>query len=134
MSARKAILSLEESVRTLVETGVRTGNDHGRYRFERATPTLQMPATGSLGAPSHGAGDTSRAHHGLEQEEKRLLLAASVPGKDVLFALLQAIAEGSTETLRRGNRLLYAPSPSARKVCSMGQCCTHGLDRVANAF
>jgi predicted ATPase len=44
----------------------------------------------------------------LETEDKRLLQAASVMGKDVPFALLRAIAEGPEETLRQGLANLQA--------------------------
>jgi predicted ATPase len=44
----------------------------------------------------------------LASEDKRLLQAASVIGKDVPSALLQAIAEGPEDTLRRGLTHLQA--------------------------
>ncbi len=44
----------------------------------------------------------------LPPEEKRLLQAAAVIGKDVPFALLQAIAELPDEALRRGFTHLQA--------------------------
>src|SRR5262249_20935862 len=44
----------------------------------------------------------------LTPEDKRLLQAASVLGKDVPFALLQALVEGPEEPLRRGLATLQA--------------------------
>jgi len=84
---------LEESVRTLVETGVLAGPSGG-YRLTRALQTLQIPAT----AHAILASRIDR----LEPEDKRLLQAASVIGKDVAFALLDAIADLSEEALRAG--------------------------------
>jgi class 3 adenylate cyclase/tetratricopeptide (TPR) repeat protein len=84
---------LEESVRTLVETKVLAG-ERGGYHLARASHTLQIPAT----AQAILAARIDR----LAPEDKRLLQAASVIGKDVSFTLLQAVAEGSEEGLRRG--------------------------------
>jgi class 3 adenylate cyclase/tetratricopeptide (TPR) repeat protein len=84
---------LEESVRTLVETKVLAG-DRGAYRLARASHTLQIPAT----AQAILAARIDR----LAPEDKRLLQAASVIGKDVPFVLLQSVAEGTEEDLRRG--------------------------------
>ena len=51
----------------------------------------------------------------LPPEDKRLLQTASVIGKDVPFALLQAIAELPEEALRRGLwRTCRRPSSSTR--------------------
>jgi tetratricopeptide (TPR) repeat protein len=83
---------LEESVRTLVETRVLAG-DRGAYRLASAAHTLQIPAT----AQAILAARIDR----LAPEDKRLLQAASVIGKDVPFTLLQAIAEGAEESLRQ---------------------------------
>jgi len=84
---------LEESVRTLVETKVLAG-ERGAYHLARASHTLQIPAT----AQAILAARIDR----LAPEDKRLLQAASVIGKDVPFTLLQAVAEGPEESLRRG--------------------------------
>jgi class 3 adenylate cyclase/tetratricopeptide (TPR) repeat protein len=75
---------LEESVRTLVETMVLEGTP-GAYRLTRAPAGLQMPAT----AQAIVAARIDR----LEPEDKRLLQAASVIGKDVSLALLEAIVD-----------------------------------------
>jgi len=90
---------LEESVRTLVETKVLAG-ERGAYQLAKAPETLQIPAT----AQAILAARIDR----LAPEDKRLLQAASVLGKDVPFALLQAIVEGPEETLRRGLATLQA--------------------------
>jgi len=83
---------LEECVRTLVETKALMG-ERGAYRLARASDSLQIPAT----AQSILATRIDR----LAPEDKRLLQAAAVIGKDVPFSLLQAIAEESDEVLRR---------------------------------
>jgi class 3 adenylate cyclase/tetratricopeptide (TPR) repeat protein len=90
---------LEESIRTLVETKVLAG-ERGAYRLARASQTLQIPAT----AQAILAARIDR----LAPEDKRLLQSASVLGKDVPFALLHAIAEGSDESVRRGLATLQA--------------------------
>ena len=90
---------LEESVRTLVETKVLAG-ERGAYRLARASHTLQIPAT----AQAILAARIDR----LAPDDKRLLQATSVIGKDVPFTLLQAVAEGSEESLRRGLATLQA--------------------------
>jgi class 3 adenylate cyclase/tetratricopeptide (TPR) repeat protein len=84
---------LEETVRTLVETGALAG-ERGAYRLTRPVEALQVPAT----VQTILAARIDR----LPQEEKRLLQAASVIGKDVPYALVAAIAEQPEETLRRG--------------------------------
>ncbi len=84
---------LEETVRTLVETGALAG-ERGAYRLTRPVEALQVPAT----VQTILAARIDR----LPAEEKRLLQAASVIGKDVPCALLAAIAEQPEETLRRG--------------------------------
>src|SRR5262249_14271747 len=90
---------LEESVRTLVETKVLAG-ERGAYHLARAFHTLQIPAT----AQAILAARIDR----LAPEDKRLLQAASVIGKDVPFTLLQSRAEGPEESLRRGLTHLQA--------------------------
>ncbi|MEK7702116.1 MAG: AAA family ATPase [candidate division NC10 bacterium] len=84
---------LEESVRTLVETGTLTGT-RGTYRLEKPVQSLQIPATAQ-------AILTARIDR-LAPEDKRLLQAASVIGKDVPFTLLQAAADEGEERLRQG--------------------------------
>src|ERR1700730_7417656 len=84
---------LEETVRTLVETKALVG-ERGRYRLTPPVQTIQVPPTVQVML----AARIDR----LAPEDKRLLQVASVVGKDVPFALLQAIAELPDETLRRG--------------------------------
>jgi hypothetical protein len=84
---------LEESVRTLAETKVLMG-ERGAYRLAGATESFQIPAT----AQAILAARIDR----LGPEDKRLLQAAAVIGKDIPFTLLRAIAEDSEEVLRRG--------------------------------
>ncbi|MEK6529596.1 MAG: adenylate/guanylate cyclase domain-containing protein, partial [candidate division NC10 bacterium] len=90
---------LEESVRTLVETKGLTG-ERGAYRLEKAPESVQIPAT----AQAILAARIDR----LSAEDKRLLQAASVIGKDVPFTLLEAIADESEEALRQGLSRLQA--------------------------
>ena len=90
---------LEESVRTLVETGVLVG-EPGAYRLAQALPTLQVPAT----VQAVLAARIDR----LPPEEKRLLQTAAVIGTDVPLPLLQAIAEVPEEALHRGLAHLQA--------------------------
>jgi predicted ATPase len=90
---------LEESVRALVETQVLVG-ERGAYRVVRTPETIQIPAT----AQAILAARIDR----LASEDKRLLQAAAVIGTDVPFALLQAIADVSEDTLRRGLSHLQA--------------------------
>jgi tetratricopeptide (TPR) repeat protein len=90
---------LEESVRTLVETGVLVGTP-GAYRLAQALPTIQVPAT----VQAVLAARIDR----LPPEEKRLLQTAAVIGTEVPFALLQAIAELPEADLHRGLTHLQA--------------------------
>jgi tetratricopeptide (TPR) repeat protein len=83
---------LEETVRTLVETKALAG-ERGRYRLAQPVQAIQVPAT----VQTMLAGRIDR----LPPEDKRLLQVASVIGKDVPFALLQAIADLPDEALRR---------------------------------
>ena len=84
---------LEETVRTLVETKALAG-ERGRYRLTQAVQAIQVPAT----VQAMLAARIDR----LSPEDKRLLQVASVVGKDVPFALLQAIVELPDDALRRG--------------------------------
>jgi class 3 adenylate cyclase/tetratricopeptide (TPR) repeat protein len=84
---------LEETVQALVETQVLVG-ERGAYRMTRAPEALQIPAT----AQAILAARIDR----LSPEDKRLLQAASVVGKDVPFALVQAIADVTEDSLRQG--------------------------------
>ena len=90
---------LEESVRTLVETTGLTG-ERGAYRLAKAPESVQIPAT----VQAILAARIDR----LSAEDKRLLQAASVIGKDVPFTLIEAIADESEEALRQGLSRLQA--------------------------
>jgi predicted ATPase/class 3 adenylate cyclase len=83
---------LEESVRTLVETRVLEGAP-GTYRLTGAPAGLQVPAT----AQAILAARIDR----LPLEEKSLLQTAAVIGKDVPFALIQALADRPEHELQR---------------------------------
>jgi class 3 adenylate cyclase/Flp pilus assembly protein TadD len=84
---------LEESVRTLVETGALAGAP-GAYRLAQALPTIQVPAT----VQAVLAARIDR----LSPEDKRLLQTAAVIGTEVPFPLLQATGELPEEALHRG--------------------------------
>jgi tetratricopeptide (TPR) repeat protein len=90
---------LEESVHTLVETGVLVGKP-GAYCLAQALPTIQVPAT----VQAVLAARIDR----LPPEEKRLLQTAAVVGTEVPFALLQAIADLPEDALHRGLAHLQA--------------------------
>jgi len=90
---------IEESVRSLVETGVLAG-ERGAYRLTRAVQGLQIPST----AQAMLAARIDR----LAPEDKRLLQAAAVIGIDVPFTLLQAVADEPEDRLRRGLAQLQA--------------------------
>jgi class 3 adenylate cyclase/tetratricopeptide (TPR) repeat protein len=90
---------LEESVRTLVETGVLVG-EHGAYRLAQALPTVQVPAT----VQAVLAARIDR----LPPEDKRLLQTAAVIGTEVPLPLLQAIAELPEDAVQRGLTHLQA--------------------------
>jgi predicted ATPase/class 3 adenylate cyclase len=90
---------LEESVRTLVETGVLVGTP-AAYRLVKPLESLQVPATVQ-------AVLASRIDR-LPPEEKQLLQTAAVIGTDVPFALLRAIADMSEAALHRSLAHLQA--------------------------
>jgi class 3 adenylate cyclase len=98
---------LEESVRTLVETGVLVG-EPGAYHLRQALADIQVPATVQ-------AVLAARIDH-LPPEEKRLLQTAAVIGTEVPLTLLQTIAEPPEEVLQRGGgvSLRGPPVPRAR--------------------
>ena len=82
---------LEESLRTLIETGVLTG-EPGRLRLTAPAASIQVPET----VQAVLAARIDRQ----QPEDKRLLQTAAVIGKDVPFALLQAIADVPEEALQ----------------------------------
>jgi predicted ATPase len=83
---------IEESVRTLIETKVLTG-EPGAYRLAKPVESIQVPAT----VQTVLAARIDR----LPPEEKPLLQSAAVIGKDVPFVILQAIAGESEDSVRR---------------------------------
>jgi class 3 adenylate cyclase/tetratricopeptide (TPR) repeat protein len=90
---------LEESVRTLVETGVLVGAP-GAYRLAQALPTIQVPAT----VQAVLAARIDR----LPPEEKHLLQTAAVIGTEVPLPLLQTIADVPEAALHRSLAHLQA--------------------------
>jgi predicted ATPase/class 3 adenylate cyclase len=82
---------LEESVRTLIETGVLVG-EPGRLRLTSTAESIQVPET----VQAVLAARIDRQ----QPEDKRLLQTAAVIGKDVPFALLHAIADLPEEALQ----------------------------------
>jgi class 3 adenylate cyclase/tetratricopeptide (TPR) repeat protein len=90
---------LEESIRTLVETGVLSGAP-GTYHLGTPLDRLQVPAT----VQAVLAARIDR----LPPEEKRLLQTAAVIGTEVPWPLLQAIAELPEDTLHRSLTHLQA--------------------------
>jgi class 3 adenylate cyclase/tetratricopeptide (TPR) repeat protein len=84
---------LEESIRTLVETGVLAG-ERGAYRLARPVETMQMPAT----VQAMLAARIDR----LAPEDKHLLQTAAVVGMDVPVALLQAVSDLPDPSLHGG--------------------------------
>jgi tetratricopeptide (TPR) repeat protein len=90
---------LEESVRTLVETGVLVG-ERGAYHLAQPLDVLQIPAT----VQALLAARIDR----LPPEDKRLLQTAAVIGTEVPWPLLQAIADTSDEALYRSLAQLQA--------------------------
>ena len=92
-------LFLEETVQILVETDVLIG-DRGAYRMTEAPEAWQIPAT----AQAILAARIDR----LPPEDKRLLQAASIIGKDVPFTLLKSIADVPEGSVYRGLTRLQA--------------------------
>jgi class 3 adenylate cyclase/tetratricopeptide (TPR) repeat protein len=90
---------LEESIRTLLETGVLTGVP-GAYRLARPVETVRVPAT----VEAVLAARIDR----LPQPEKHLLQCAAVIGRDVPLSLLRDIADQAEAVLRRSLTQLQA--------------------------
>ena len=90
---------LEESVRTLVETGVLVG-ERGAYRLTQPLADLQVPAT----VHAVLAARIDR----LPAEDKRLLQTAAVIGTEIPLPLLQAIAELPEDALHHALAHLQA--------------------------
>ena len=90
---------LEESVRSLAETRALVG-EPGAYRLTEPVHAIQVPATVQVIL----AARIDR----LPSDDKRLLQTAAVIGRDVSFALLQAVAELPDDPLQRGLAHLQA--------------------------
>ena len=90
---------LEESVWHLVEAGALVG-ERGGYRLGRPVRAAQIPAT----VHAVLAARIDR----LPLNERRLLQAAAVIGKDIPLVLLAAISDLEEEPLRQGLRRLQA--------------------------
>ena len=113
---------LEESVRTLVETGVLVG-ERGASRLAQPLEGLQVPAT----VQAILAARIDR----LPPEEKRLLQSAAVIGTEVSWPLLQAIADEPDEALHRGlahvqaAEFLYETSLFPERIYTFKHALTH---------
>jgi len=90
---------IEESVRTLVESGVLVGQQ-GSFRLARALDTTYVPAT----VQAVLAARIDR----LPPSVKHLLQSAAVIGKTVALTLLETVAEMAALELRRGLAHLQA--------------------------
>ncbi|HXX11002.1 MAG TPA: adenylate/guanylate cyclase domain-containing protein [Burkholderiales bacterium] len=84
---------LEESVRTLVESGALAGTS-GAYRLTRPLDNVRVPST----VQAVLAARIDR----LGVDDKRLLQTAAVIGKDVPLAILQAVSDLPERVLREG--------------------------------
>jgi len=113
---------IEESVRTLVETRSLEG-ERGAYRLVRSVDAIEVPATVQA--------MLSARIDRLPAEDKRLLEMASVIGKEVPFALLEAIADmPEAEVRERIARLqdaefLYETRPSPDLQYTFKHALTH---------
>jgi predicted ATPase/class 3 adenylate cyclase len=85
-------LFLEECVRTLIETGMLTG-ERGAYHLAKSIESIEMPAT----VQAILAARIDR----LPREGKALLQTAAVIGKDVPYVLLQRVAQIPEEAILR---------------------------------
>src|SRR4029434_3241952 len=112
----------EESVRSLVETGILVG-ERGAYRLAHALPMIQVPAT----VQAVLAARIDR----LPPEEKTLLQTAAAIGTEVPVPLLQAIAELPEAALHRGlaylqaAEFLYEMRLFPEQVCTFKHALTH---------
>jgi predicted ATPase/class 3 adenylate cyclase len=117
-------LFLEESARTLVETGAVTGERRG-YRLVRPVESIQVPAT----VQAILAARIDR----LAPEDKHVLQAASVVGTTVPYPLLEAASDETAETLRyRLSRLqaaefLYESGVSLDQAYAFKHTLTHDV-------
>jgi class 3 adenylate cyclase/tetratricopeptide (TPR) repeat protein len=115
---------LEESVRTLVETGFLAG-ERGAYRLARPFDPTQVPAT----VQAVLAARIDR----LPPEAKRLLHSAAVIGHEVPVALLRAIADRSDQALQRelahlqGAEFIYETSVAPELQYTFKHALTHDV-------
>jgi tetratricopeptide (TPR) repeat protein len=115
---------LEESIRTLVETGVLVG-EPGAYRLGKSLDSPHMPAT----VQAVLAARIDR----LSPEDKRLLQTAAVIGTEIPFPLLQAIGEVPEEALHRSldhlqaAELLYETRLFPEREYAFKHALTHGV-------
>ena len=86
-------LFIEESIRTLAETGALAG-ERGAYRLTRPIQAIEVPAAVQIIL----AARIDR----LSVDDKQLLQTASVIGKDVPSVLLHAVAEAAEDAVQRG--------------------------------
>ncbi|MBI2205835.1 MAG: AAA family ATPase [Candidatus Rokubacteria bacterium] len=94
---------IEESVRNLADLGVLEGG-RGRYSVRRAPPSLQLPVS---------VHDVLAARiDRLQPEDKLVLQAASVIGREVPMALLDAVAEDGDAVARLHAAELIDPDES----------------------
>ena len=113
---------LEEIVRTLVETRALDGQ-RGAYRLTLPVPAIQPP-------PTVQAVLAARIDR-LSPGDKRLLQTASVIGKDVPLALLEAIVDMDETAMRAGlarlqaAELLYELQPSPEAEYTFKHALTH---------
>jgi tetratricopeptide (TPR) repeat protein len=113
---------LEESVRTLVETGTLVG-ESGAYHLVQDLPSIQVP-------PTVQAVLAARIDR-LPQEEKQLLQIASVIGNEVPFTLLQTIAEIPDGALHpslthlQATEFLYETSLFPERIYTFKHALTH---------
>jgi tetratricopeptide (TPR) repeat protein len=84
---------IEESIRTLVETGALSGTP-GACQLSRPIEAIEIPATVQL--------ILAARIERLAAADKQLLQTASVIGKNVPFALLHAVTEDGEEDVQRG--------------------------------
>jgi tetratricopeptide (TPR) repeat protein len=92
---------LEESVRTLVETGGLVG-EPGAYRLAQPLQSIQVPATvQGIQVPATVQAVLAARIDRLPSEAKRLLQTAAVIGTEVSCSLLNAIADLSDTELHR---------------------------------
>jgi transcriptional regulator with PAS, ATPase and Fis domain/tetratricopeptide (TPR) repeat protein len=113
---------LEETVRMLVETNALAG-ERGRHTLAHPVQAIEVP-------PTVQALLAARVDR-LPPDDRHLVQVASVVGKDVPFALLQAVADLPDEALRRGlDRLeaaefLYETHPSPDPEYTFKHALTH---------